>query len=135
MLPWSPGNMQQVFRVRRCPVRHRALHQQVPRRRQAAVLRRQAEGRIAKHPSHDGNRRLTGIGITPALYKMRGYAHTGECPRIQRLGGFLRNGGGKFKYLFHNGRWCVVYGLCEADCDTPLRRPLPLAKAIEIWLM
>ena len=40
--------------------------------RQAAVLRRQAQGRIAKHPSHDVNRRLTGIGITPALYKMRG---------------------------------------------------------------
>ena len=40
--------------------------------RQAAVLHRQAQGRIAKHPSHDGNRRLTGIRTTTALYKMRG---------------------------------------------------------------
>ena len=51
------------------------------------------------------------------------------------LGEFLRNGGGKYKYLFDKGRWYVVYGLCENDCVTPLRRPLPLAKAIEIWLM
>lgn len=51
------------------------------------------------------------------------------------LGEFLRNGGGEYKYLFNKGRWYVVYGLCEADCVTPLRRPLPLAKAIEIWLM
>lgn len=51
------------------------------------------------------------------------------------LGEFLRNGGGEYKYLFHKGRWYVVYGLCESDCVTPLRRPLPLAKAIEIWLM
>ena len=51
------------------------------------------------------------------------------------LGEFLRNGGGEYKYLFHKGRWYVVDGLCESDCVTPLRRPLPLAKAIEIWLM
>ena len=51
------------------------------------------------------------------------------------LGEFLRNGGGMYKYLFDKGRWYVVYGLCENDCVTPLRRPLPLAKAIEIWLM
>ena len=51
------------------------------------------------------------------------------------LGEFLRNGGGEYKSLFHKGRWYVVYGLCESDCVTPLRRPLPLAKAIEIWLM
>lgn len=51
------------------------------------------------------------------------------------LGDFKRNGGGKYKYLFDKGRWYVVYGLCENDCVTPLRRPLPLAKAIEIWLM
>ena len=48
---------------------------------------------------------------------------------------YLLNGGGEYKYLFHKGRWYVVDGLCESDCDTPLRRPLPLAKAIEIWLM
>ena len=51
------------------------------------------------------------------------------------LGEFLRNGGGEYKYLFHKGRWYVVYGLCESDCVTPLRHPIPLAKAIEIWLM
>ena len=50
------------------------------------------------------------------------------------LGEFLRNGGGEYKYLFHKGRWYVVDGLCESDCVTPLKRPLPLAKAIEIWL-
>ena len=48
---------------------------------------------------------------------------------------YLLNGNGKFKYLFDKGRWYVVDGLCENDCFTPLRRPLPLAKAIEIWLM
>lgn len=48
---------------------------------------------------------------------------------------YLRNGGGEYKYLFHKGRWYVVDGLCESDCVTPLKRPLPLAKAIEIWLM
>ena len=43
------------------------------------------------------------------------------------LGEFLRNGGGKYKYLFDKGKWYVVYRLCESDCVTPLRRPLPLA--------
>ena len=47
---------------------------------------------------------------------------------------YLLNGGGEYKYLFHKGRWYVVDGLCESDCVTPLRRPLLLAKAIEIWL-
>ena len=47
---------------------------------------------------------------------------------------YLLNGGGEYKYLFHKGRWYVVDGLCESDCITPLKRPLPLAKAIEIWL-
>ena len=51
------------------------------------------------------------------------------------VGDYLLNGGGEYKYLFDKGRWYVVYGLCESDCVTPLRRPLPLAKAIEIWLM
>ena len=51
------------------------------------------------------------------------------------VGDYLLNGGGEYKYLFDKGRWHVVYGLCESDCVTPLRRPLPLAKAIEIWLM
>ena len=48
---------------------------------------------------------------------------------------YLLNGGGKYKYLYDGDRWYVVDGLCASDCVTPLRRPLPLAKAIEIWLM
>ncbi len=51
------------------------------------------------------------------------------------LGDYLLNANGEYKYLFDKGRWYVVSGLCESDCATPLRRPLPLAKAIEIWLM
>ena len=51
------------------------------------------------------------------------------------IGDYLLNSNGEYKYLFDKGRWYVVYGLCESDCVTPLRRPLPLAKAIEIWLM
>ena len=66
-----------------------------------------------------------------------GYERLEDCDLKEAscLGEFLRNGGGKYKYLFDKGRWYVVYGLCESDCVTPLRRPLPLAKAIEIWLM
>ena len=48
------------------------------------------------------------------------------------LGEFLRNGGGEYKYLFHKGRWYVVYGLCESDCVTPLKRPIPVAVAMEM---
>ena len=48
---------------------------------------------------------------------------------------YLLNGNGKYKYLFDKGMWYVVDGLCAEDCHTLLRRPLPLAKAIEIWLM
>lgn len=48
---------------------------------------------------------------------------------------YLLNGRGKYKYLFKRGRWYVVDGLCENDCFTPLRRPISVAKAIEIWLM
>ena len=39
-----------------------------------------------------------------------------------------------YKYLFDKGRWYVVDGLCENDCVTPLRRPILLAKAIEMGL-
>ena len=50
------------------------------------------------------------------------------------LGDYLLNSNGEYKYLFIKGMWYVVGGLCESDCVTPLRGPLPLAKAIEIWL-
>ena len=49
--------------------------------------------------------------------------------------GYLRNANGDYKYLYDKGRWYVVSGLYESDGVTPLRGPLPLAKAIEIWLM
>ena len=58
-----------------------------------------------------------------------------EVKEADWIGDYLLNANGEYKYLFDKGRWYVVYGLCESDCDTPLRRPLPLAKAIEIWLM
>ena len=45
-------------------------------------------------------------------------------------GDYLLNVEGHYKYLFKRGRWYVVDGLCENDCVTPLRRPLPLAKAV-----
>ena len=51
------------------------------------------------------------------------------------IGDFLLNSNGEYKYLYDKGRWYVVGGLYESDCVTPLREPLPLAKAIEIWLM
>ena len=51
------------------------------------------------------------------------------------IGDYLLKGEGEYKYLFDKGTWYVVGGLCESDCVTPLRRPIPLAKAIEIWLM
>ena len=46
----------------------------------------------------------------------------------------MLKGEGEYKYLFDKGRWYVVGGLYESDGVTPLRGPLPLAKAIEIWL-
>ena len=58
-----------------------------------------------------------------------------EVKEAYWIGDYLLNANGEYKYLFDKGRWYVVYGLCENDCVTPLRRPLPLAKAIEIWLM
>ena len=51
------------------------------------------------------------------------------------IGDYLLNANGEYKYLFDKGRWYVVGGLYESDGVTPLRGPLPLAKAIEIWLM
>ena len=50
------------------------------------------------------------------------------------IGDYLLNSNGEYKYLFDKGRWYVVGGLYESDGVTPLRGPLPLAKAIEIWL-
>lgn len=50
------------------------------------------------------------------------------------IGDYLLNANGEYKYLYDKGRWYVVGGLYESDGVTPLRGPLPLAKAIEIWL-
>ena len=50
------------------------------------------------------------------------------------IGDFLLNSNGEYKYLYDKGRWYVVGGLYESDCVTPLRGPIPIAKAIEIWL-
>jgi len=58
-----------------------------------------------------------------------------EVKEAYWIGDFLLNSNGEYKYLFDKGRWYVVDGLCESDCVTSLKRPLPLAKAIEIWLM
>ena len=58
-----------------------------------------------------------------------------EVKEAYWIGDFLLKGEGEYKYLFDKGRWYGVGGLCEIDGVTPLRRPLPLAKAIEIWLM
>jgi len=58
-----------------------------------------------------------------------------EVKEAYWIGDFLLNSNGEYKYLYDKGRWYVVGGLYEADCVTPLRGPLPLAKAIEIWLM
>ena len=58
-----------------------------------------------------------------------------EVKEAYWIGDFLLNSNGEYKYLYDKGRWYVVDGLCESDCVTPLRGPLPLAKAIEIWLM
>ena len=58
-----------------------------------------------------------------------------EVKEADWMGDYLLNGRGEYKYLFKRGRWYVVDGLCENDCFTPLRRPILLSKAIEIWLM
>ena len=58
-----------------------------------------------------------------------------EVKEAYWIGDFLLNSNGEYKYLYDKGRWYVVGGLYESDGVTPLRRPLPLAKAIEIWLM
>lgn len=57
-----------------------------------------------------------------------------EVKEAYWIGDFLLNSNGEYKYLYDKGRWYVVGGLYESDCVTPLRGPLPLAKAIEIWL-
>ena len=48
------------------------------------------------------------------------------------IGDYLLNSNGEYKYLFAKGRWYVVGGLYEEDGITPLRRPIPITKAIEI---
>ncbi len=58
-----------------------------------------------------------------------------EVKEANWIGDYLLKGEGEYKYLYDKGRWYVVGGLYESDGITPLRRPLPLAKAIEIWLM
>ena len=57
-----------------------------------------------------------------------------EVKEADWIGYYLLNGEGEYKYLFIKGRWYVVGGLCEADGITPINRPIPIAKAIEIWL-
>ena len=57
-----------------------------------------------------------------------------EVKEAYWIGDYLLNANGEYKYLFDKGRWYVVGGLYESDGVTPLRGPLPLAKAIEIWL-
>lgn len=67
----------------------------------------------------------------------KNYEHPSDCD-VKIANGmcdYLLNGNGKYKYLYDGDKWYVVDGLCESDCVTPLRRPLPLAKAIKIWLM
>ena len=50
------------------------------------------------------------------------------------IGDYLLNANGEYKYLFDKGRWYVVGGLYESDGVTPINRPIPIAKAIEIWM-
>ena len=50
------------------------------------------------------------------------------------MGDYLLKGEGEYKYLFDKGMWYVVSGLCEIDGITPIQRPIPIAKTIEIWL-
>jgi len=57
-----------------------------------------------------------------------------EVKEAYWIGDFLLNSNGEYKYLYDNGMWYVVGGLYESDCVTPLRGPLPITKAIEIWL-
>ena len=57
-----------------------------------------------------------------------------EVKEAYWIGDFLLNSNGEYKYLYDKGRWYVVGGLYESDCVTPLRGPLPITKAIEIWL-
>lgn len=60
-------------------------------------------------------------------------AIAGDPPNLVNVGSEVEiNGEGEYKYLFDNGRWYVVGGLCEADCVTPLRHPIPVTKAIEM---
>ena len=57
-----------------------------------------------------------------------------EVTEANWIGDYLLKEEGEYKYLFDKGRWYVVGGLCESDCVTPLRRPILVTKAIEIWL-
>ena len=57
-----------------------------------------------------------------------------EVKEAYWIGDFLLNSNGEYKYLYDKGRWYVVGGLYESDCVTPLRGPIPITKAIEIWL-
>ena len=50
------------------------------------------------------------------------------------MGDYLLNSNGEYKYIFIKGEWYVIGGLCESDGITPLRRPILVTKAIEIWL-
>ena len=48
---------------------------------------------------------------------------------------YLLNSSGDYKYLYDGGMWYVVDWLGEEDCHAPLRPPIPLSKAIDIWSM
>ena len=57
-----------------------------------------------------------------------------EVKEAYWIGDFLLNSNGEYKYLYDKGRWYVVGGLYESDSVIPLRGPIPIAKAIEIWI-
>lgn len=55
-----------------------------------------------------------------------------EVKEADWIGDYLLKGEGEYKYLFDKGRWYVVSGLYHNDGTTPIQRPIPIAKAIEI---
>ena len=62
------------------------------------------------------------------------FEHPKDCnvKIAKKVGDYLLNGEGEYKYLFIKGMWYVVEGLCDVDRVTPFRRPILVTKAIEI---
>ena len=62
------------------------------------------------------------------------FGHPKDCnvKIAKKVGDYLLNVYGDYKYLFDEGRWYVVDWLCDDNGITPIQRPILVAVAMEM---